>query len=44
MPTSVTEESTKTQARRETETLTREEYLQVNRKHLIFISFEINYD
>jgi hypothetical protein len=34
----------KTQARREMETLTREEYLQVNRKHLVFISFEINYD
>jgi hypothetical protein len=32
----------KTQARREM--LTREQYLQVNRKHLLLISFEINYD
>ena len=33
----------KTQARRETEVLTREQYLQVNRKHLLLISSEINY-
>jgi hypothetical protein len=32
----------KTQARRET--LTREQYLKVNRKYLPLISFEINYD
>ena len=33
----------KTQARREIEVLTREQYLQVNRKHLLLISSEINY-
>ena len=33
----------KTQARRQTEILTREQYLQVNRKHLLLIYFEINY-
>jgi hypothetical protein len=33
----------KTQARKETEILTREQYLLVNRKHLVLISFEINY-
>ena len=33
----------KTHARRETEVLTREQYLQVNRKHLLLISSEINY-
>ena len=33
----------RTQARRETEILTREQYLQVNRKHLLLISFQINY-
>jgi hypothetical protein len=31
----------KTQVRRET--LTREQYLQVNRKHILLISFEIKY-
>jgi len=33
----------KTQVRRQTEILTREQYLQVNRKHLLLIYFEINY-
>ena len=33
----------KTQARRQTEILTREQYLQVNRKQLLLIFFEINY-
>ena len=33
----------KTQARRQIEILTREQYLQVNRKHLLLIYFEINY-
>ena len=33
----------KTQARRQTEILTREQYLQVNRKHPLLIYFEINY-
>ena len=33
----------KIQARRQTEILTREQYLQVNRKHLLLIYFEINY-
>jgi hypothetical protein len=40
MQTSVKEESTKLRRR---ETLTREQYLQVNRKHLLLISFEIKY-
>ena len=33
----------KTQVRRQTEILIREQYLQVNRKHLLLIYFEINY-
>jgi hypothetical protein len=41
MPPTVIEEATEKQARSETEILTKEQYLLVNTKHLLLISFQI---